>query len=186
MNIIITLLIIIAVVVLLLLVTAVFLKKEYVIERDVIISRPVAVVFSYIKYLKNQDHYSKWVMMDPEMKKHFKGVDGTPGFVYAWDGNKKAGKGEQEIMFISEGEAVGIEIRFVKPFENTATAVMRTEPMNLNQTKVKWVMKGKSPYPMNLMHVLLAGVLGRDMQTSLDLLKHNLETSEKTKANLTL
>lgn len=37
-------------------------------------------------------------MTDPNMRKNFKGTDGTVGFCYAWDGNKKAGKGEQEII----------------------------------------------------------------------------------------
>jgi hypothetical protein len=60
---------------------------------------------------------------------------------------------------------------------------MRTEPLGEHQTKVEWEMKGKSRYPMNLMHVMLAGVLGKDMQTSLDLLKHNLEASDKTEVN---
>ena len=37
-------------------------------------------------------------MMDRNVKKSFKGTDGTVGFVAAWDSdNKKVGKGEQEV-----------------------------------------------------------------------------------------
>src|SRR3546814_1199842 len=46
--------------------------------------------------------------------------DGTVGFVYAWDGNKKAGKGEQEIRGITEGRKIDLELRFIKPFEGIA------------------------------------------------------------------
>lgn len=51
------------------LITALFVKKEYAIERTISINKPKEAVFNYIKYLKNQDTYSKWAMMDPNMKK---------------------------------------------------------------------------------------------------------------------
>ena len=35
--------------------------------------------------LKNQDDYSKWASIDSTMKKSYKGIDATPGFVAAWD-----------------------------------------------------------------------------------------------------
>lgn len=35
-----------------------FVKKEYGVEREIIINKPKAEVFNYIKYLKNQDNYS--------------------------------------------------------------------------------------------------------------------------------
>src|SRR6478752_388083 len=98
------------------LVIALFVKNEYDVERAVTINKPKEEVFNYVKYLKNQDNYSKWVMIDPNMKKDFKGTDGTAGFIYAWDGNSKAGKGEQEIKNIKEGERVDVEVRFIKPF----------------------------------------------------------------------
>ena len=43
-------------------------------------------------------------MVDPDMKREFKGMDGTVGFIYAWNGNKRAGEGEQEIKTIEEGK----------------------------------------------------------------------------------
>ena len=81
-----------------LLITAIFIKKDYAIEREITISKPKQEVFSYVKLLKNQDNYSKWAMLDPKAKKQYKGTDGTVGFVYAWDSdNNKVGKGEEEI-----------------------------------------------------------------------------------------
>jgi hypothetical protein len=50
------------------------------------------------------------------MKKEFRGTDGTDGFVYAWDGNKNAGSGEQEIKRITDGDRIDLEIRFARPF----------------------------------------------------------------------
>ncbi len=55
------------------LVIALFVKKEYAVEREVTINKPKQVVFNYVKHLKNQDNYNKWVRMDPNMKKDFRG-----------------------------------------------------------------------------------------------------------------
>ena len=148
------------------LVVALFVKKEYTVEREVTINKSKQNVFNYVRYLKNQDNYNKWVQMDPNMKKQFRGRDGEVGFVYAWDGNDKAGKGEQEIKNISEGASVDVEIRFVKPFESIATAPIVTEAVSENQTKVKWAMNGKSPYPLNFMNLFMDNMLGTDMETS--------------------
>src|SRR5688572_26346634 len=80
------------------LLVAVFVKKDYAVEREITINKPKQQVFDYIKYLKNQDNYSKWNMMDPGMTKSYRGTDGTVGFVAAWDSQKEdVGAGEQEI-----------------------------------------------------------------------------------------
>ena len=98
MKIIKKILIVVLIIIAIPLIIALFVRKEYAVERELTISKPQQEVFNYVKYLKNQDNYSKWVMTDPAMKKDFKGIDGTSGFVYAWDSKiKKAGKGEQEI-----------------------------------------------------------------------------------------
>ncbi len=143
MNILIKILMGIGALIALLLVVALFIKKEYTIERAININKPKTEVFNYIKYLKNQDNYSKWVMTDPAMQKTFRGTDGTPGFVYAWDSkHKNAGKGEQEIKGITEGERVDVEVRFEKPFEGVAYVPMTTETLSPNETKVAWRMEG--------------------------------------------
>jgi len=175
MSIIFKILIGIGAIIALLLIVALFVKNEYAIQRDIVINKPKADVFNYIKFVKNQEQYSKWVMTDPNMKKSFRGTDGTVGFVYAWDGNDKAGKGEQEIKNIEDGEKLDLEIRFIKPFEGIAQTVMTTEPLPGNQTKVNWSMSGRNPYPMNLMSLMLKGMLEKDLAVSLEMLKANLE-----------
>ena len=115
--------------------------------------------------------------MDPTMKKDFRGTDGNVGFVYSWDGDSDAGKGEQEIKNIKEGERVDVEVRFEKPMEGVATCPVITEALGDNQTKVKWAMNGKCTYPMNFMNLFMDGRLGKDMEASLLTLKAILEKS---------
>lgn len=67
------------------LIAALFVKSDYAVAESVIIDKPKAEVFDYIKHLKNQDTYSKWGTMDPDMIKTYRGTDGTVGFVSAWE-----------------------------------------------------------------------------------------------------
>jgi hypothetical protein len=157
------------------LVAALFIKKEYAVEREITINKPKQEVFDYIRYLKNQDHYSKWVMQDPNMKKDFRGTDGTVGFVYAWDGNREAGKGEQELKKITGSDRTDVEVRFEKPFEGVADVHMTTESVSENQTRVRWGMAGKSKYPLNFMNLFMDNMLGKDLDKSLTNLKEILE-----------
>ena len=104
MNLILSILLGILGLIVLLLILAVFLKKEYTVVREISISKPKLIVFDYLKQLKNQNNFSKWAMMDPNMKKEYKGTDGTVGFVSSWESEQKnVGKGEQEIKKIIEG-----------------------------------------------------------------------------------
>ena len=160
------------------LIVALFMPKEYAVEREVIINQPKDSVFSYIKYLKNQDNFSVWAKTDPNMKKTFTGVDGTVGAISAWEStNENVGIGEQEIKKIKEGERIDFELRFKTPFEATENAYMTTEAISATETKVKWVFNGGMDYPMNLMLPFLQmdKVIGKDLQTGLDSLKVILE-----------
>ncbi|HPH47584.1 MAG TPA: SRPBCC family protein, partial [Chryseolinea sp.] len=134
-------------------------------------------VFHYLKHIKNQNKFSVWVMKDPNMKREFRGSDGTVGFVYAWEGNKQAGKGEQEIISIEEDKHLGLEVRFEKPFVAVATTPFTVEALSHQQSKVIWGMASKMNYPMNIMLLIMnmEQRLGKDMETSLKTLKGILE-----------
>lgn len=153
------------------------ISKDLEATRDIIINKPCAEVFNYIKYLKNQDNFSKWASMDPGMKKEFRGTDAAPGFVSAWDGNKKVGKGEQEIKSIEDGKKIDFEIRFEKPFKSVAQATMTTTAAGDNATKVSWGFKSQMTYPMNVMKLFMNmnNAIGNDFSTGLNNLKTLLE-----------
>lgn len=169
---------VIAIIIAIPLVVALFVKKDYVVEREIIINKPKAEVFEYIKFLKNQDNYSKWNMMDPDMKKTYQGTDGTVGFISAWESKKEnVGAGEQEIVNMIDGERIDMKLRFKVPFESQNDAYMITEDMSNNQTKVKWGFKGAFPYPFNLMGLFMdmEKAVGGDLEVGLQNLKNLLE-----------
>jgi Polyketide cyclase / dehydrase and lipid transport len=177
MGTIITILLVLAVIIAIILAIALVVKKDYKVERDVIINRNKTEVFNYIKSLKNQDNFSKWGSLDPAMKKEYRGMDGTVGFVSSWEGNKKVGKGEQEIVKIAEGERVDYRLHFIKPFEGLADAYMTTAANSDSQTKVTWAMSSSMKYPMNIMLLFMnmEKMIGDDFSTGLNNLKNILE-----------
>lgn len=161
------------------LIAAAFSPKDYSVKRDIVIERPKMQVFDYIKCLKNQDYYSKWATMDPNMKKTYRGEDASVGFVSAWDSDdKNVGKGEQEIKNIVDGEKIDFELRFIEPFESTEHAYMLTEDAGMNNTKVTWGFDGHMAWPSNMMLWFMDfdQMIGDDLNTGLTNLKNIMET----------
>jgi len=170
--------IVLAIIVAIPFITALFIKKDYQVERVIVINQPVTEVFDYVKHLKNQDNFSKWASMDPDMKKTYRGVDATVGFVSAWvSDNPDVGVGEQEIKSITPGKRIDFELRFLSPFQATEPAYMTTVAVDDNQTEVRWGFSGHMDYPMNLMFLFMdfEAMIGADLQQGLDTLKVVLE-----------
>jgi Polyketide cyclase / dehydrase and lipid transport len=167
---------IIAVLFVAVLILGLFGKKEMKAEKEIVINKPKAVVYDYIKLLANQNKYSKWATMDANMKTTYLGKDGTVGFISGWDGNSDVGKGEQEIRKM-EGDRIDYELRFEEPFKSTNTAFMTTQAINDSSTKVIWGFEGKMNYPLNAMSVFtdMSKSIGEDYAEGLSNLKTVLE-----------
>lgn len=184
MNIIITILLAVAGIISLLLIIALFMRREHYVKREIIINAPRQKVFDYVKLLKNQETFSKWAAADSDRKKEFSGTDGTVGFIYSWNGNKKAGEGQKEIKNIIEGKRIETEMRFVKPMVAVAQVIMETESISdpdspdsyrEDQTKVSWSNRSNLKYPLNIMVPMVEKMLAKEMDSSLTTLKNILE-----------
>lgn len=160
-----------------------FTPKSFSVEKEIEIALNEASTFNYLKQLKNQDNYSVWSSMDANMVKEYSGKDATVGFISKWEsGIKEVGKGEQEIISISEKSKnsknkIELEIRFIEPFQSNYNAYLSTDSIDLNKTKVTWGFKGRMEYPSNLFLLFMdmEHVLGPDLQQGLSNLKLELE-----------
>jgi hypothetical protein len=173
----ITLFTILGLLVLVLLVAA-FLKKDFSVERSITINKTKTEIYDYVKYLKNQNNFSVWAKLDTNMKQEYRGTDGTVGFVSLWDSPvKSAGKGEQEIIKIEEGERIDYELRFLKPMKATNYAYLSFSTTNDSTAMVKWGIFGKMAYPTNIMGLFMNmdEMLGKDLEGGLKNLKALLE-----------
>lgn len=172
-----TVIYIIALAVLALLVLYQLAPAKYDVSRTVSIDLPATEVFEYLKCLKNQDEWSPWNRKDPDMKKGFRGIDGTVGAVSSWDGNKQVGSGEQEITGLIEGRRIESQLRFLKPWKSTSDAYLEVEPSGAGSSLVRWGFKGSNGFPMRLMLLFMSmdKMVGKDFETGLANLKARLE-----------
>jgi len=151
--------------------------KDYLVERSIVIDRPCVGVFNYLKFIKNQDHWSPWKKKDLSMKQDYVGTDGEVGFIAKWEGNDEVGKGEQEIIAISENDIIESELRFLKPWKSISKALIKVEDIGLMQTKVTWSFSGNNEFPSNLFMLFynMDKVVGKDFEDGLKSLKTLLE-----------
>lgn len=161
-------------------IVALFIKKEYSAESEIIIDRPNPVVFDYLKYLKNHESFSKWGQTNAHIVKQYFGSDGTVGFISAWESpDKRVGKGQQEIRKIAVSKRIDLELRILKPYPSVAHVYLTTDPVARNQTIVVWGFSSKMTYPMNLLLLFnIKKMIQKDLSQGLVSLKQELEKEE--------
>lgn len=172
-----TILLTIAAIIISFLLVATVTGKEMSIERSITIHRPASDIYDFVHHSKNHDQFSIWQMMDPQMKKTYRGTDGRVGFVYAWDSanNKNVGAGEQETTNLVPGQRVEFHLRFLRPMKSEADSTMIIGKTENGQTTVQWTFAGPMKFPMNAMKSVFAKMLGKQLAASLDNLKKIME-----------
>ncbi len=146
-------------------------------EQSIVINAPPNIVFPYLQYHAQQQTWSPWNELDPDMKHEIIGTDGTVGAIYKWAGNKEVGVGEQEITKIVPNELVETHLRFKGQGEADAYLAL-TEVAG--GSKVAWGFSTTTPFPMNAMNLFfdIAGMVGKDYQKGLNKLKTMIETNK--------
>lgn len=166
----------------LVLIIALFVEKEYDINRSIIVKKSQSEVFNFVKPLENLDKFAVWQKKDPNIIQSFIGEPGEIGSIYTWSSKlEDVGQGEQEIKSIIENEKIVCELRFKSPNEMIAESYMTTSSTdNSSETKVVWGIKGGSAYPWNFFMLFfdLDAQIGPDLQEGLDNLKVVLETND--------
>ncbi|WP_236980613.1 SRPBCC family protein [Membranihabitans maritimus] len=152
--------------------------KNYEANRSIQINKPVEIVYTYLKHLKNQDNWAKWNRIDPEMEKKYSGEDGTVGFESYWNSqDKRVGEGKQTISHLVENERVDTLLEFIRPFKSKSDAYLTTEKIDANSTLVTWGFTGRMNPPMNilLLFMNMDKQIGADFEEGLEKLKEILE-----------
>ncbi len=159
------------------LVIAMFSKNKYTLMREITINRSPGDVFNYLRYLKNQPEYNKWLLLDPNTKISYKGEsDGLPGAILVFESkSSQTGKGEFEIKKITDGERVDFEIRFLA---FTANGYIGVKALSPNSTKLTWVYNSGMNWPVNflLLFMDMDKIIGNDIAESLSNMKRKLES----------
>ena len=71
--------------------------------------------------------WSPWEDVDPDLRRTYSGPDSGVGAAYAWEGNRKAGKGRMEIVDVAD------DVRFIRRLQRDVAERGRTMESVIDQ-----------------------------------------------------
>ncbi len=166
------------VIVALVLIIALFVPKDVVYEKSILINAPIETVWENTNSLADMDKWNPWDEKDPMMVKDFSGIDGTIGAMQSWDSDvKEVGKGSQTITNIEAPTLFETDLLFLTPYESEAKAYVKLAQEG-DQTNVTWGFKSVMPYPLNItsLFINMESMMGEDWNKGLTKLKTISET----------
>jgi hypothetical protein len=120
--------------------------NTYHVERSAKIEAPADLIFAEVNDFRTLSEWSPWAKLDPAMQTTISTPSTGVGATYAWQGNKKVGKGK---MTVTESQApthVKERLEFLEPFASTADADFHIKPEGGNAATVTWSMDGKANF----------------------------------------
>lgn len=153
-------------------------RKHYDLSRTIIINRPKAEVYAYIRQLRKQPTWMVWFQKDPEIIKKYKGEDGKVGASFYWKGeNKTPGEGIQKITKVREGKVLETQLLFLQPYKSLSLLYFGAKEVEPERTKLIWGVRGVHKFPASVLTLFygLERAVGKDFDQGLQNLKNLLE-----------
>jgi Polyketide cyclase / dehydrase and lipid transport len=121
--------------------------------------------------------WSPWEDVDPGLERDYSGAEKGVGAKYAWEGNRKAGKGNMEILS-STPERVDVRLVFEKPWKATNQVAFELTPAGDTATDVTWRMSGTTRGFAALFgkFVSMDRMVGKDFEKGLERMKAAAES----------
>ncbi|HYN68400.1 MAG TPA: SRPBCC family protein [Ornithinibacter sp.] len=153
------------------------MTKPYTVTRTITIQAPPQRVRALLDDFHEWPQWSPWEDLDPQMRRTYSGPDAGVGAAYAWEGNRKAGKGDMTIT-ADTPEQVDIALRFEKPFKERNRIEFLLAPAGSTVTQVEWRMHGELSGFMRLFSIVrsMDSLIGPDFDKGLARLKRVAES----------
>src|SRR3954451_10820405 len=114
---------------------------EFEVVRRKTVAAPPERVHALINDFHNWRQWSPWEDLDPQLHRDYAGPDKGVGARYAWQGNRRAGRGNMEITG-SAPERVEVQLTFEKPMKTSNQVAFELRPAGAAETEVTWRMRG--------------------------------------------
>lgn len=142
------------------------------VERSILVAATPADVFPFDNNFDLWVTWNPWQKLDPNQVVTMSPVHEGVGAWYEWKGNDDVGHGKMTITESSPPGKVVEELRFIEPFESTATTSL-TFVAEGDQTRVTWSFDQQQPFmgKVACLFMDMESMLGGDFQRGLDQLK---------------
>lgn len=117
--------------------------SPYEVTRSALIAAPAEAVFPLVNSFREWAKWSPWESVDPGMDRSYSGNEAGVGARYAWSGNRKAGRGNMEIVESDFPRSISVRLEFTKPFKAVNPTTFTFEPAD-GDTRVTWRMTGEN------------------------------------------
>ena len=153
------------------------MAKPYTVTRSTTIDAPAERVHALVADFHEWPQWSPWEDLDPQMQRTYSGAEAGTGAIYAWAGNKKAGKGDMTIT-ADAPDQVDIALNFLKPFPAKNRIELVLTPTGDAATEVEWRMHGELSLVMRLVSIVksMDSLVGPDFEKGLARLKRVAES----------
>ena len=151
---------------------------DFEVVRSTTITAPPERLHGLIDDFRQWHAWSPWEDLDPNLRREYSGADAGVGARYAWEGNRKAGKGNMEIVD-SQPERIEVRLQFEKPWKATNRVLFELSPAGEGPTNVNWRMVGRTTGIAALFGKLMSmdRLVGKDFEKGLARLKSTAEAS---------
>ncbi|GAA1765828.1 SRPBCC family protein [Nostocoides vanveenii] len=152
------------------------MPKPYAVTRTTEIAAPCAAILALLTDFHQWRTWSPWEDLDPAMQRSYSGSASGVGAAYAWEGNKKAGKGTMAITGVTD-DRVDVALHFDKPFPADNRIVFTLAPTGPERTRVTWSMYGEMGLMMRIFALVksMDSLVGPDFEKGLARLKSAAE-----------
>ena len=163
---------IIAVVIIGIVILAATKPDTFVVQRSLEIKTPPEKIYPLIADFHRWIEWSPYEKLDPNLQRTYSGAAAGRGAIYAWSGNKQAGKGRMEMLDAKAPSDIVIQLDFIEPFAARDTAEFTLAPQG-DATTVTWSMRGSLSFLMKVMHLFfdMDKMIGADFEKGLANLK---------------
>lgn len=152
------------------------MSKPYTVVRTITVDAPPERVRAFVHDFHLWPQWSPWEDIDPDMRRTYSGPDAGVGAGYAWEGNRKAGKGSMTVTGDTE-QQVDIDLHFDKPFPADNRIELALAPVGEQSTTVEWRMHGELNGIMRVFSMVksMDSMIGPDFEKGLAKLKSAAE-----------
>lgn len=152
------------------------MSAPFSVSRTLRIAAPPTVVWPHIARLRDWERWSPWERLDPRVERDYSGPDEGVGARSRWRGNRRAGRGEIEIVEADPPHELVARICFERPRRTTSTTTLTLTPHD-GLTEVDWAMTGEMNLATRIVGRLrpLDRLVGRDFECGLENLRRVVE-----------